>query len=149
MGVGNPVLAQRQRVVEERNVPDAVEDGCSGSRVGDLDGAGHPIKRHPLEDAGQAQAVVAVEVGDADPGDLVRGHAGEQHLALGALARIEQQALIVPAQEVPVLVAGARGRLTRGAEDDQLTVGHGTDLSAPGELVRVCCALSASVPATG
>jgi hypothetical protein len=74
--------------------------------------------------------VVAVEVGDADAGDLVRGDAGEQHLPLGALARVEQQARVVPAQEVPVVIAGAGRRLARGAEDDQLTVGHGTDPNA-------------------
>jgi hypothetical protein len=37
---------------------------------------------------------------------------------------------VVPAQEVTVVVAGTGRYLARGAEDDQLTVGHGTDLSA-------------------
>jgi hypothetical protein len=128
VGLRDRLLAQRQRVVEQRQVPDAVEDVRPGGRVGDLDGAGDLVKRHPLEDAGQPQAVVAVEVGDADPGDLVRGDAGEQHLALGPLTRVEQQPLSVPAQEVPVVVASAGRGLTRGAEDDQLTVGHGPTL---------------------
>src|SRR5689334_13286781 len=75
--------------------------------------------------------MIAVEVGDADPGDLVRGDAGEQHLPLRALARVEQQPLVVPAQEVPVVIARAGGCLTCGTEDDQLTVGHGPTLAAP------------------
>src|SRR6185437_15407262 len=75
--------------------------------------------------------MIAVEVGDADPGDLVRGDAGEQHLPLRALARVEQQPLVVPAQEVPVVIARAGGCLTCGTEDDQLTVGHGLTLAAP------------------
>jgi hypothetical protein len=122
------VLAKGQGVVEQRNVPHAVEEVHAGSRVGDLDRIRDLVQGHPLQDAGQAQAVIAVEVGDADPGDLVRGDAGEQHLALGPLARVEQQSLVVPAQEVPVVIAGARGRLARGTEDDKLAVGHGQTL---------------------
>ena len=65
----------------------------------------HPVEGEPLDDAGQAEAVVAVEVGEADPGDVVARDAGEQHLALGALARVEEDALAVPAQQVAVVVA--------------------------------------------
>ena len=34
-----------------------------------------------------------------------------------SLARVEQQALVVPAQEVAVVIAAAGGRLARRAED--------------------------------
>src|SRR4029079_476569 len=64
-------------------------------------------------------------MGDADAGDLTRGDPGEQHLPLRSLTRVEQQALVVPAQEIAVVIAAAGGRLTRRAEDHQLTIGHG------------------------
>jgi len=86
----------------------------------------HPVQRHPRQHARQAEAVVTVEMGDADAGDLARGHPGEQHLPLRSLTRVEQQALVVPAQEIAVVIAAAGGRLTRRAEDHQLTIGHGT-----------------------
>jgi hypothetical protein len=80
----------------------------------------HPVERDPLHDAGQAEAVVTVEVGDADPGQAAHRDAGDHQLALGALAGIEEDRLGVPAQQVTVLVAAAGRYLTGGAEDGQL-----------------------------
>src|SRR5207244_7182232 len=67
------------------------------------------------------QAVVAVEVAQADPGHVGGADTGLQHLPLGALTRVEQQALTVPAQEVSVMSAGAGRYLARGSEHHQLT----------------------------
>ena len=50
---------------------------------------------------------------------------GVDHLPLGALARVEEQALAVPAQQVAVVVAGPGGHLAGGAEDDEFA--HGTE----------------------
>ena len=44
---------------------------------------------------------------------------GVQHLPLGALTRIEEEALGVPPQEVAVLAALPRRHLTPGAQDNQ------------------------------
>ena len=63
--------------------------------------------------------MVTVEMGDADPVDVVRGDAGPQHLPLGALARVEQDALAVPAQQIAVVVAVPGGHLARGAQHHQ------------------------------
>jgi hypothetical protein len=107
-------------VVEVGGVPQMAEVLLPSGRIVAHDVMGHPVQGHPLQYARQPQAVVAVEVGDADPVDLAGPHARQQHLPLGALARVEQQALAVPPQQVTVVVAGPRGRLARGPEDHQL-----------------------------
>ena len=81
----------------------------------------HAVQRQALENARQAEAVVAVEVRDADPGDVGGRDPGLQHLALGAFAGVEQDPLAVPAQEVAVLVAIARGHLAGGAQHDEFS----------------------------
>src|SRR5579863_10057732 len=70
--------------------------------------------------------MIPVKVRDTDAGDLARGDPGEQHLPLGSLPRIEQHPLAVPAQQVPVVVTAAGGRLTGRAKNHQLTTGHDT-----------------------
>ena len=87
---------------------------------------GDPVQRHPLQHPGQAEAVIPVEMGDADPGDLGRCDPGEQHLPLRSLTRVEQQSFAAPAQQIAVVVTAAGGRLARGAKNHQLPVGHGT-----------------------
>jgi hypothetical protein len=88
---------------------------------------GHPVPGDALDHAGHAEAVVAVEVGDAQPVDAVHRHPGVQHLPLGPLAGIEQETGPVPAQQVPVVVAQAGGNRARGAEDDEFTDRHERD----------------------
>ena len=56
---------------------------------------------------------------------LARRDPGEQHLPLGSLSWGGQEPFAVPSQQVAVVVANPRGHLARGAEDDQLTMGHG------------------------
>ena len=50
-----------------------------------------------LDHTGEAEGVVAVEVRDADPVQVVRRDPGPQHLPLRALAGVEEDALAVPA----------------------------------------------------
>lgn len=78
-----------------------------------------------LDHPGEAEGVVAVEVGDADPVQVVRGDPGPQHLPLGALTGVEEQALPVPAQQIAVVVAVPGRDLAGGAEDHQFTYGQG------------------------
>ena len=77
---------------------------------------GHPVEGHALNDPRYAEAVVAVEMREADPGDVGDGHAGQGHLPLTALARVEEQALAVPPDQVAVVAARLRRHLARGAE---------------------------------
>lgn len=94
------------------------------------------VEVDPLDHPGEAQAVVAVEVRDADPVQVVGGDPGAQHLALGALAGVEQDALAVPAQQVAVVVAVPGRDLARGAEDDEFAYGHGGWWSGPVRAIR-------------
>ena len=48
----------------------------------------------------------------------------QRQLSLGALARIEQDDLIVPAQHVAVVVAIPRRHLARRTQDHQLSGSH-------------------------
>ena len=84
----------------------------------------HAIERDALNDARETETVVAVKVRDEDARDRGGVEAEVHHLTLSAFAGIEEQTVIVPTQEVPVVVAGPGGRLARGAEHDQLTIGH-------------------------
>jgi hypothetical protein len=60
----------------------------------------------------------------ADPGDVVRTDPGMDHLALGALPRVEQQAMPVPAQQVAIVIAGTGGNRTGGTEHKEIAYGH-------------------------
>ena len=44
---------------------------------------------------------------DKDPGDPVRGDPGEQHLPLRPLPWVEQQPLLIPQQQVAVVITAA------------------------------------------
>ena len=94
----------------------------SGDVMVDRDRAGSLVEVHPGKDAGQSQAVVAVEVGEADAVHVRAREARHQQLPLGALARIEQDVVPVPPQQVPVVVAVPGRRLTRRTQDHQLSV---------------------------
>ena len=95
-------------------------------RVAGLHCVRHPVQGHPREHARQAQAVIPVEMRDADAGDPAGRDPGEQHLPLCPLARVEQQPLVIPQQQVTVVVAAAGGRLARRPEHHQLPVRHST-----------------------
>jgi hypothetical protein len=78
------------------------------------------IERQPLQHAGEAEAVVAVRVGDRHVVDRRGRDAGAGQLPLGALARVEQDPEPVPAEQVAVVVAFAGRDLAGGPEHDQL-----------------------------
>ena len=86
---------------------------------------GYPVEGEPLQHTRQAQAVVTVEVRDADMRDFAGLDPGQQHLTLGSLAGVEQQPGAVPPQQIAIVVAVPGGRLACGAQHHQLTVRHG------------------------
>jgi hypothetical protein len=85
---------------------------------------GAAVEGEALEDAREAEAVVAVEVGDEDPVDGAGGQLAEGHLALGSFAGVEEEALVVPAQEIAVVVAAAGRNLGRRPEGQEFAVAH-------------------------
>ncbi len=116
-------------VLVQRRIAQPLEDLAVLGRVMGLDLVRHLVERQPLEYAGQAEAVVAVEMSDADAADLARRDAGELHLALRSLARIEQDSVGFPPEQVAVVVAATGRHLARSAENHEFPVGHGTDLT--------------------
>ncbi len=128
VGMDRP-FQQGDRLAVEGRVPQPREYFGALRRVANLDRVSHLVERHPLEHARQAEAVVSVEMGDADAADLARRHAGELHLALRALARVEQQALGIPPEQIAIVVPAASGHLAGSAENHEFPVGHGTDLT--------------------
>lgn len=77
----------------------------------------------------QAKTMIAVEVADADPRNRCSRHASQGHLSLGALSRIEQHAVAVPAKQVTVVIAMSRRRLARSSQHDQFAFRHLNGLS--------------------
>ncbi|HZU79586.1 MAG TPA: FKBP-type peptidyl-prolyl cis-trans isomerase [Acidimicrobiales bacterium] len=134
-GTRDRMLHHLHVLLEGRRVEQTVGVDRPAGRIVEGDGAGHLIERHPLHDTGKPEAVVAVEVRDADAGDGRRAHSGEEHLALGPLARIEQDGLVVPAQDQRIVVAGPGRRLAGRAEHHELP--HRPSLPAwPGVAAR-------------
>src|SRR5262249_37877098 len=88
------------------------------------DGVLDAVQRQALDDAGQPEAVVAVEVGDGDVRDLAGGQPCQRHLPLRALAGVEHDAQLIPLQEERVVVALTRGHLTGGPEECDTAGGH-------------------------
>ena len=76
---------------------------------------GHLIQADPLKDPGQPQAVIAMEMGQADDLNAMRRDAGESHLPLGALTGIEENTGGAPAQKTAALVAFPGGHEAAGA----------------------------------
>ena len=75
----------------------------AGTREVRVDRMWHLVQGQPLHDTRYAEAVIAVEMGEADPGDVGGAHPRQQHLALRPLTGVEQQTFAVPAQQVAVL----------------------------------------------
>src|SRR5690606_5250517 len=123
--VGRRVQPQFDR----RRIPfgaldEAPQPIATRSREVDVDRAARRVDRAALQDPWQPQAVVAVEVRDADARDLRRRRAGGEELALHALTGVEHDELALPPQQVAVLVPRAASGHRRGAEHEQL-VAHG------------------------
>lgn len=97
----------------------------AGSREMQVDRVLNAVQNHPGKHSRQTVAVVTMDVGEADAGDLGGRNPSEHHLALRALAGVEEQALAVPQQQIAVMVAGPGGDLGGGAEDHEFT--HGTE----------------------
>ena len=108
-------------VVEDRRVPKPVDIRSTAGREVEVDWARASVEREASQDSGQPETMVTVEVGDADRGDRPRRDLSPQELALGALAGVEEDRLVVPSQHIAVVIAGSRRHLCSGAEDHELS----------------------------
>ncbi|GAA3124280.1 hypothetical protein GCM10017600_29140 [Streptosporangium carneum] len=70
---------------------------------------GDAVPGDALDDSGDAEAVVAVEMRHADPRDVMGTDARVEHLTLGALPGIEQEALTIPEQKISIVITVAGG----------------------------------------
>ena len=119
----DPPLAQVQHVTEQRHVAQPLERLPAARRIAHLHQVRHAVQRHPRQHARQAEAVIAVQVGDADSGDLAGSDPGEQHLH--SVPSPGPNSKPSPSSAgVAVVIAGCGRRLARRAENDQLTIGH-------------------------
>jgi hypothetical protein len=122
--MGDGVLPDLDRHVGGAGSAQAIDVLLAGGGEVEVDRVLGTVEREPLEHAGQTEAVVAVEVGDADAGDRARRDPGQGELTLGALAGIEKDPLVVPAQERPVVGPLPGGHLGGSPEDHQLPHRH-------------------------
>ena len=93
-------------------------------RVDHGDRVGHLLQGDALQHPGQPEAVVAVEVGEADDVDAARRDPGPGHLTLGALAAVKQDAAGSPSQQVAVVIPRLRGHQAGCSQRDELAIAH-------------------------
>jgi hypothetical protein len=108
----------------DAGIAEVLDVALSTGRIVDRDLVQGAVEGQSLQHTGEPEAVVAVQVGQTDPGDAAGRDPGEAELALGALAGVEEDALAIPAQEVAVVVPGASGYLAGCAQDDQVASAH-------------------------
>ena len=101
--------------------PQSLEELLSGCGIVHADLVRNAVERDALDQPGEPQAVVPVEVRDQDVVNAGSANTGHDHLALGPFPGIEEQTAPVPPNEVAVVVAVACRDLTGGSEDDQLS----------------------------
>jgi len=133
-GLGWP-FPQAHHVAVQRRMAQPAEYLLVLRRVAGIHRVRDPVQGHPREHAWQAEAVIPVEMRDADAGDPARRDPGKQHLPLCPLARVEQQPLAIPQQHVAVVVAATGGRLARRPKDHQFPVRHSNRPYARRQLV--------------
>ena len=106
---GQGIGAAEQQLLEERP---------RRRRTVDVEGPPPPQHGEGAHEADGPDVVVGVEVGEADGGDVEPG-AVPDHLALRALAAVEEVVLPPVAHREPRQVAGGGGHGTRGAEEGE------------------------------
>ena len=112
-------------IVEDRRMTEPLVVLLACRRIGHPHRRLPPVECQALHDAGQSQAVVPVEMGDADLIDAAGGDAGHGQLALRALARVEHDADVVPQQEEGVVRTFSGRHLGGRAQHHDLSGGHG------------------------
>ena len=135
VGVHDPrgvhgAAVDRHELLARRGQAEAIEVLLTARRVVDRHGVVAFVEGPAHDHARQAEAVIAVEVGDADPGHGRGRHPGDRELSLRALPGIEQQALAVPSQQVAVVVAMPRRGLAGRPQHDEFALAHTTGLPA-------------------
>src|SRR5207302_9042114 len=97
----------------------------TGRGIVQVDRMRHAIQGHARKYSGQPEAVVAVDMRDADARDLAGRGTCLDHLPLGGFSRVEEQALAIPMEHISVMVAGPGRNLGGSAENNEFT--HGTE----------------------
>lgn len=98
-------------VVANRGVPQPLQVHLPRGRVVQVHDVSNLIGTETHQNPGQTKAVIPMKMGEADLGDHRRGEAGKSELALGAFPRIKQDAVLIPSQEVAIVVTVPGGRL--------------------------------------
>lgn len=113
------MLAEFDVFLIERRIEHVIDAALPRRWIIDVDGALNFIEIDALNDAGKAQAMVAVEMGKGNVLNRRRSNVGISHLALCSFARIEENALGFPAQKIAVVIAIARRDLSSRSENDE------------------------------
>lgn len=118
-------LWEKQHVVlKERSMRHGVVEALSRCGEIDVDIVRAFVEAEALDDAGQAEAVVAVEMRDCDMRDLRGADVCVSHLSLCAFAGVEEYAVIVPFEEIAVVISLACRHLRGSAKYDEFSCGH-------------------------
>ena len=129
--IGDCAPVHPNQFLSGRRVTQPVEVLLTARRIVNGHETPAPVESQAQDHTGQTEAMVAVEVGDADSSDRRRRDVGERQLALRALAWVEQNAFAVPAQQVSIVVAVTGRRLARGSQNNQFAFGHFNGLPRP------------------
>lgn len=84
----------------------------------------NPVQRQALDDSGQTQTMVAMEMGEADDAYFPGLNPGQGHLPLSSFARVEKDAFPIPAQEKTYMISVCCGDLAGSSQHSELSVGH-------------------------
>ena len=82
------------------------------------------VEAQALNDTGKPESVIAVEMRDGEVRYLRRRNVRIRHLALRPLAWIKENARLVPAEEITIVIAFAGRNLRRRTQDDEFSYRH-------------------------
>ena len=109
-GVGELVVAGFEVDVAARDGHDGLHGmGDAGGGI-DVEWLSAPAEVHAADNAGEAEEVVAVEVGDADEGAGEQALVIDAYLGLGVLATIEKYAETVDIDHLSAAMSGGGGQ---------------------------------------
>ena len=109
-GVGEFVVAYVELDMAARDFHDGLHGmGNAGGGV-DVERVLASAEVHTADETGEAEEVVAVEVGDADEGAGLQALVVDAYLSLGVLATVEKDTETVDVDHLPATMAGGGGQ---------------------------------------
>ena len=109
-GVGELVVADVEVDMASRDRHDGLHGmGDAGGGI-DVEGLFTSAEVHAADEAGEAEEMVAMEVGDADEGAGEQSLVVDAYLCLGVLAAVEKDAEAVDVDHLSATVAGSGGQ---------------------------------------